>query len=60
MNSLELAYTVSILRRLTESADKYQNDCAWGEDLAHDLRDANILIKAYDKRIIQQAKKEGL
>jgi uncharacterized protein len=60
MNSLELAYTVSILRRLAESAFQYQNDCAWTEDLDKDIRDATCLIRAYDKRLEQQAKKEML
>jgi hypothetical protein len=58
MNSLELAYTVSILRRLAESAFKYQNDCAWGEDLDQDIRQANLLLRAYDKRLEQQARKQ--
>lgn len=60
MNSLELAYTVTVLRRLTESADNYQHDCSWTEDLEYDIKDAKALLRAYDKRLEQQARKEGI
>ena len=58
MNSLELAYTVSILRRLTESADCYIDDGSWLEHLADDIKQSRALIRAYDKRLKQQAEKE--
>jgi len=57
MNSLELAYTVTLLRRLTESSFNYMTDGTWLEDLDKDIRDANVLIMAYDKRLKQQAEK---
>jgi hypothetical protein len=60
MNSLELAYTVSILRRLSESSFNYMTDGTWLGDLDKDIRDATLLIQAYDKRLEQQAKKEML
>jgi hypothetical protein len=60
MNSLELAYTVSVLRRLSESADAYIENGSFIDHLSKDINDAQALIKAYDKRIIQQAKKESL
>ena len=57
MNSLELAYTVSVLRRLSESSFNYMTDGTWIEDLDKDIRDANILVMAYDKRLKKQAEK---
>lgn len=58
MNNIELAYTVSVLRRLAESAFNYQNeDYSWEDDLAKDIKDANMLIMAYDKRLKQQTLK---
>jgi hypothetical protein len=60
MNSLELAYTVSVLRRLSESADAYIENGSFIDQLSKDIKDAHALIQAYDKRIIQQARKENL
>lgn len=60
MNSLELAYTVTLLRRLVESSDKYQNDGAWLEDYENDMKQSKALLKVYDDRLIKQAQKEVL
>lgn len=60
MNSLELAYTVTVLRRLTESADNYIDEGSWLEHLLADVKDAKALLRAYDKRLEQQARKEGI
>lgn len=60
MNSLELAYTVSVLRRLSESANAYIENGSFIDQLSKDIKDADALVKAYDKRIIQQARKENL
>lgn len=59
MNSLELAYTITLLRRLVESSDKYQEDGAWLEDYENDMKQAKALLKAYDDRLIKQAQKEA-
>jgi hypothetical protein len=59
MNSLELAYTVTLLRRLSESADHYIDDGTWLEDLTTDIKQAKQLIKVYDERLIKQAQKEA-
>jgi hypothetical protein len=59
MNTLELAYTVTILRRLTESANHYRNDHSWGNDLGEDLKTARALLSAYDKRLVKQFEKDN-
>ena len=49
---LELAYTVDLLSRLTESIETYLDDDRWdGIDVMHsEIKEANRLIKKYYKR----------
>lgn len=55
---LELAYTVDLLSRLTESIETYLDDDRWdGIDAMHaEIKEANRLIKKYYK----QANKEAI
>ena len=55
---LELAYTVDLLSRLTESIETYLDDDRWdGIDAMHsEIKEANRLIRKYYK----QANKEVL
>ena len=55
---LELAYTVDLLSRLTESIETYLDDDRWdGIDAMHaEIKEANRLIRKYYK----QAKTEVL
>jgi hypothetical protein len=52
-NNLELAYTVDLLARLTESIETYLDDDRWdGSDVMdNEIKEANRLIKKYYKRI---------
>ena len=56
MNSLDLAYTVDLLSRLTESIETYVDDDRWdGVDVMHaEIKEANRLIHKYYKRIDKQ------
>ena len=58
MDKLEIAYTVDLLSRLTESVETYLDDDRWdGIDAMHkEIKEANKLIKKYYKRI--EAEKE--
>lgn len=53
MDRLEIAYTVDLLARLTESIETYLDDDRWdGIDAMHkEIKEANKLIKKYYKRI---------
>ena len=53
MNSLDLAYTVDLLSRLTESIETYLDDDRWdGISVMHaEIKEANKLIRKYYKRI---------
>lgn len=53
MDKLEIAYTVDLLARLTESIETYLDDDRWdGIDVMHkEIKEANKLIKKYYKRI---------
>jgi hypothetical protein len=55
---LELAYTVDLLSRLTESIETYLDDDRWdGIDAMHaEIKEANRLIRKYYK----QAKTEAI
>ena len=50
---LELAYTVDLLSRLTESIETYLDDDRWdGIQVMHDeIKEANKLIRKYYKRV---------
>ena len=53
MDKLEVAYTIDLLARLTESIETYLNDDRWdGIKVMHDeIKESNKLIKKYYKRI---------
>ena len=53
MDKLEVAYTVDLLARLTESIETYLDDDRWdGISVMHDeIKESNRLIKKYYKRI---------
>ena len=50
-NNLDLAYTVDLLARLTESIETYLNDDRWdgSEVMDNEIKEANKLIKKYYK-----------
>jgi hypothetical protein len=54
---LDLAYTVDLLARLTESIETYIDDDRWdGIDAMHsEILEANRLIKKYYKRVNNEA-----
>ena len=56
-NWLELAYTVDLLSRMTESIETYIDDDRWdGIAVLHaEIKEANRLIKKYYKRINEKA-----
>jgi hypothetical protein len=53
MDQLEVAYTIDLLARLTESIETYLDDDRWdGIKVMHDeIKESNRLIKKYYKRI---------
>jgi len=53
MDQLEVAYTIDLLARLTESIETYLDDDRWdGIKVMHDeIKESNKLIKKYYKRI---------
>lgn len=53
MDKIEIAYTIDLLARLTESIETYLDDDRWdGIDVMHnEIREANKLIKKYHKRL---------
>jgi hypothetical protein len=53
MDKLEVAYTIDLLARLTESIETYLDDDRWdGIKVMHDeIKESNKLIKKYYKRI---------
>lgn len=57
MDKLEVAYTIDLLARLTESIETYLNDDRWdGINVMHDeIKESNRLIKKYYKRIKEEA-----
>jgi len=60
MDDLEVAYTMDLLIRLTESIETYLEDDRWdGIDAMHkEIKEANRLINKYCKRL--QAKAEAV
>jgi len=54
-NNLDLAYTVDLLARLTESIETYLEDDRWdgSEVIDKEIKEANKLIKKYYKMIKQ-------
>ena len=62
-NKLELAYTVDLLARLTESIETYLDDDRWdGIDAMHkEIKEANRLTRKYYKRLrTEQAKQDEI
>jgi hypothetical protein len=62
-NKLELAYTVDLLARLTESIETYLDDDRWdGIDVMHkEIKEANRLTRKYYKRLrAEQAKQDEI
>jgi len=57
-NNLDLAYTVDLLSRLTESIETYLDDDRWdgSEVMDQEIKEANKLIKKYFKRVNNEAK----
>ena len=57
MDQLEVAYTIDLLARLTESIETYLDDDRWdGIKVMHDeIKESNRLIKKYYKRIKEEA-----
>jgi hypothetical protein len=55
-NNLDLAYTVDLLARLTESIETYLEDDRWdgSEVMDNEIKEANKLIKKYYKIINQE------
>ena len=60
MDKLEIAYTVDLLARLTESIETYLDDDRWdGVDAMHkEIKEANKLVRKYYKRIRDQEAKQ--
>jgi hypothetical protein len=62
-NKLELAYTVDLLARLTESIETYLDDDRWdGIDVMHkEIKEANRLTRKYYKRLrTEQVKQDEI
>jgi hypothetical protein len=59
-NKLELAYTVDLLARLTESIETYLEDDRWdGIDVMHkEIKEANRLTRKYYKRLRAEQSKQ--
>jgi cell division septum initiation protein DivIVA len=57
MDKLEIAYTMDLLARLTESIETYLDEDRWdGIDAMHqEIKEANKLIRKYYKRMRAQA-----
>ena len=61
MDKLEIAYTIDLLARLTESIETYLDDDRWDgiEAMHKEIKEANKLIRKYYKRIrAEQAAEE--
>ena len=56
MDKIEIAYTVDLLSRITESIETYLKDDRWdGIDALHtEIKEANKLVKKYYKRLNKQ------
>lgn len=53
MSDIEIAYTVDLLARLTESIETYLEDDRWDgvEAMSNEIKEANKLVRKYYKRI---------
>jgi hypothetical protein len=56
MDKIEIAYTVDLLSRITESIETYLEDDKWdGIDALHyEIKESNKLVKKYYKRLNKQ------
>lgn len=56
MDKLEIAYTVDLLARLTESIETYLDDDRWDgiEAMHKEIKEANKLVRKYYKRVQAQ------
>lgn len=56
MDKLEIAYTVDLLARLTESIETYLDDDRWDGVgvMLNEIKEANKLLKKYYKRVEKQ------
>lgn len=61
MDKLEIAYTMDLLARLTESIETYLDDDRWdGIDAMHkEIKEANKLIRKYYKRVREHIEMEA-
>ena len=53
LDDLEIAYTMDLLARLTESIETYLDDDRWDgiKEMHKEIKEANKLTKAYYKRL---------
>ena len=53
LDDLEIAYTMDLLARLTESIETYLEDDRWDgiKEMHKEIKEANKLTKAYYKRL---------
>jgi hypothetical protein len=53
MNTLDLAYTVDLLSRLTESIETYLEDDRWDgiEAMHREIKESNKLLRKYYSRL---------
>lgn len=53
MNTLDLAYTVDLLSRLTESIETYLEDDRWDgiDAMHHEIKESNKLLRKYYSRL---------
>jgi hypothetical protein len=53
MNNLDLAYTVDLLSRLTESIETYLEDDRWDgiEAMHREIKESNKLLRKYYSRL---------
>lgn len=60
MDKLEIAYTVDLLARLTESIETYLDDDRWDgiEAMHKEIKEANKLVRKYYKRVRDQEAKQ--
>jgi hypothetical protein len=56
MDKIEIAYTVDLLSRITESIETYLEDDRWDgiAALHYEIKESNKLVKKYYKRLNKQ------
>jgi adenylate kinase family enzyme len=60
LDDLEIAYTMDLLSRLTESIETYLEDDRWDgiDSMYKEIKEANKLVRKYYKRIRAQQETE--